>query len=235
MKKLALALSVVFFVLLPFIAGSINYRNKHFVIISYNVTIHPQIKEKLNALGNLFAETDSPKKDKIISTLTDYSWTLIEERLERETGLYILPLNTYGKQFDYDVYGYPNTSINKAIRRGTSKFYLRIDLTIEPDIEASSSIVSLSRISKDSSVTHADSTSSAGIRPKITINFTSFSEKGILPIEKFTGIYISPDPCAFESKVVDGIVNDKVVTDTSNLQFMIKEALTDLIKKIPSY
>jgi hypothetical protein len=217
------------------LAGSINYRNKQFVIISFNISIHQQVKEKLDALERYFPDIENPKADKIISKITDFTWILLEERLERETGMYILPLNTSGKDFDYDVYNYPNTSINKAIRRGTSKFYLRIDVLIEPEMTQTLSIGSVTRARKDSFVTASDSTENKGFKPRIVINFTSYSNQGILPIEKFTGSFTATNPCIFEAKALDGIINDNNYKESNALSFLINEAITDLIAKIPSY
>jgi len=144
-------------------------------------------------------------------------------------------LNTSGKQFDYDIYNYPNTSINKAIRKGTSKFYLRIDVSIEPEETQSSNLSTVTRTRKDSASTVADSTDNKGFKPKIVINFTSFSNQGCLPLEKITSSYTTTKPCVFEAKVLDGIVNDNKYKETNSLAFMINEAITDLISKIPSY
>jgi len=235
MKHFIITISVLTLILQPLSSGSINYKNKQFALISFNLTIHQQVKEKLDQLSSYFPEVERMKADKIISRIMDYTWFLLEDRLQRELGMYILPTNTAGKQFDYNAYGYPNTSINKAIHRGTSKFYLKIDMSIEPEIIQSFSISSMAKIKKDSSTTIADSTQNQGFKPKIVIDFTSYSEKGIIPIDKFTGTFIAAEPWLFEPKILDGLTNTKECTEQDNLCLLINEAITDLIRKIPTY
>ncbi|HOP04221.1 MAG TPA: hypothetical protein PL017_07120 [Tenuifilaceae bacterium] len=235
MKKVSGVLWVLAILLLfPNDTNAVLYRNKQIVLISINVNIHEQVREKLDALSVQFPEIDSKKGDKIISKILDYTWVVLKQRLEQETGMYILPVNTYGKQFDYNEYGYPNTSINKAIRRGTSKLYMRVDISIDPEVAESHGLSALNIVSKDSFKTESDSTVNKGFRPQVTIDFTSYSNKGILPLEKLTGVSVSPEPWLFDPAVLDGLVNTNHREEIDNLARLINEAITELIKKFPA-
>lgn len=41
---------------------------------------------------------------------------------------YLLPLDAYGNKFTYDNYGFPDVGINKALNKGQSKYYAKIDI-----------------------------------------------------------------------------------------------------------
>ena len=73
-----------------------------------------------------------------------------------------------------------------------------------------------------------------GFRPQVTIDFTSYSNKGILPLEKLTGVSVSPEPWLFDPAVLDGLVNTNHREDIDNLARLINEAITELIKKFPA-
>lgn len=233
-KYLSTMGALILLLLLPLFTNAVLYRNKQIVLISINVNIHEQVREKLDALSHEFPEINSKKGDKIISKLMDYTWVVLKQRLEQETGMYILPVNAYGKQFDYNEYGYPSTSVNKAIRRGTSKLYMRVDISIDPEITESHGLSSLNLVSKDSFKTESDSTVYKGFSPQVTIDFTSYSNKGIIPLEKLTGVSVSPEPWLFEPNVLDGLVNTNHRQEIDNLASLINEAITELIKKFPA-
>jgi hypothetical protein len=112
---------------------------------------------------------------------------LIEEMLEKEFNMYILPLNTFGKSFSYDQYGYPNININRALRQGTARFYLKVDVIfsqITPPKEIG--FGSSSRTPKDSTET-LEIDDSSGFIPEISITVTFFTDKGIIPLQKVSG------------------------------------------------
>lgn len=210
-------------------ANCINYKNKQLALISFNVTISPQIMEKLKGLDSHFPDTRNPKMDKIVKRLKDVTWSLVEERLEREIGMYILPINSFGSQFDYDDYEFPNTSINKAIRRGNAKFYMKVDMVIDFElVNNPTGYGSAIRSRRDTSIAKVDDVQPEP-KTRVSIVLTTYSEKGVLQVDKFTGFVMSDQPLVFEASVLNGLVNDQLANDTSSIMGLINNGISNLI------
>jgi len=229
MKNKLLALFLLLLVILPFNAGSINYRNKHLALIALNVTISPQMMEHLSGLESSFPEVKNHKTNKIIKRIKDITWILLEDRLEREIGLYLYPVNIYGNQFDYDAYDFPNTPINKAIRRGNSKFYIRVDLNIEFEIPSvPTGYGSAPRQRRDSSKA-ATEEPLPDPKPRIYFNVITYSDKGIIPVDKFLGQAKASEPWVFDTNLLDGLVNEKFTQDSKTFMGLMNQAISNLI------
>jgi hypothetical protein len=154
---------------------------------------------------------------------------MLEERLEREIGMYILPVNSYGNQFDYDEFEFPNTSINKAIRRGNAKFYMKVDMVIDFEpVSNPTGYGSSTRAKRDTSKAK-DTELQPEPKVRVSIVMTTYSEKGILPVDKFTGFVMSEKPFVFEADVLNGLVNDKLANDTSSVMGLINSGISNLI------
>lgn len=229
MKNKLLALFLLLLVISPFNAGSINYRNKHLALIAFNVTISPQMMVHLTSLESSFPEVKNHKTNKIIKRIKDITWILLEDRLEREIGLYLYPVNIYGNQFDYDEYEFPNTSINKAIRRGNSKFYLRVDLNIEfENVSTPTGYGSTPRQRRDTSSTATEEPLPEP-KPRIVFNITTYSEKGVIPVDKFLGQAKGNEHWVFDSNFLNGLVNDQFSEDPKTFMGLMNQAISNLI------
>lgn len=228
MNRILAVITLLCFAIAPFNANAINYKNKQLALIAFNLTISPSMLEKLNTLENHFPEAKNKKNNKVIKRIKDMTWSVLEERLQKEIGMYILPINAYGKEFDYDQYEYPNTNINKAIRRGISKYYMKIDMTIDFEEIAKPSVVSTTL---KNIIDTTNKTSNAELpqpKARVSITLTTFSEKGIIPIDKFTGNFTALEPWVFEAPLLDGLVNDKTFVDTNTLMGLFNTALSSL-------
>jgi hypothetical protein len=218
--------------------GSINYsysqgqRNRQYALITFNYTVNPIIKNSFNEFSHLFPEIENKRADKIIAKIKDHSWFLIEERLEAETGMYILPLNSHGRSFKYDVYGFPEVTINKALRDGNSKYYLRVDLTINAISTRGETGYGVRPQQKDTARTFEDIPSNAVI-PQVTIIATLYNDKGIIPMQRITGTALVNAPWVVTEETLDGIINKNEYNpnDTNTLMGLINLAITDLINK----
>jgi hypothetical protein len=172
--------------------------------------------------------------DKIVKRLKDVTWSLVEERLEREIGMYILPINSFGSQFDYDDYEFPNTSINKAIRRGNAKFYMKVDMVIDLElVNNPTGYGSAIRSRRDTSSAKVDDVQPEP-KTRVSIVLTTYSEKGILQVDKFTGFVMSDQPLVFEASVLNGLVNDQLANDTSSIMGLINNGISNLILNFSS-
>lgn len=228
MKPILVVSTLLCLAIAPYKASSINYKNKQLALIAFNLTISPNMLEKLNTLENHFPEARVPKTDKVIKKIKDMTWIVLEERLQKEIGMYILPINAYGKEFDYDEYEYPNTSINKAIRRGISKYYMKIDITIDFEEIDKPSVVSSTLKHITDTINSTNTTEIPHPKARVTITLTTFSEKGIMPIDKFTGNFTASEPWVFDATLLDGLINDNAAGDTNTLMGLFNNAVSSL-------
>jgi hypothetical protein len=214
------------------VASSQSFRNKQFALITFNYNIHQSLKNTINEHSNLFPEVEDKKADRIISKFKENTWLLLEDRLQTEVGMYILPLNAHGRSFKYDVYGYPTVSINKALKDGSSKFYLRIDLTINATSTKGDTGYGARSQSRDTSI-NFDEIPANAIIPQVTITASMYNDKGIIPLQKLTGTYTARAYWLITEDSFNGIVNKKEFNPEQSDTFMglINLAITDLISK----
>lgn len=232
MKKLLILLLIVF------LTGSVNwgysqkYRNRQVSLFSYSCNIHQSIYKSFEEQIHLFPETDNRKADKIINAIKDRVWYMLKEGLEEETGMYILPINAYGKNFKYDAYGFPDMSINRALRKGSSRYYLKIDLTISSALDRKDTSYG-TLLSKDSAENLEKTMDENAILPKVIINVTTYSDKGIIPEERITGTAIASKPWIVSEETFNGIVNKEQLDEniSDNVLGLVNAGLADLLRK----
>jgi len=227
MKKTLLIASVIILVVIPFQGKSINYRNKEMTLISFNVSIHLETKRYLDQFESYFSPIKNPNADKIVAKIKEQTWGSMVDVLQKEIGMVILPISTLGNNISYEEYGFPNVSISKAQRKGFSKFYMKIDLQIGPEVYQPQSSF------KEDTTNQRIKLKSGEIKPMVTITITTYPENGIVPIDKYVGIAIAPTPWySNDSSIIDGLVNEKSKTNLSSLMSLINEAINDVSTNI---
>jgi hypothetical protein len=218
-----ISLFVVLALALSINANAQNYRNKELSLISYNFSISPNLRLPLNSQAHLFPETKNKKADKVVALTKDRTWDVIKERLESETGMYILPLNSHGSSFKYDQYNFPNVPINRAIRVGSSRYYLRVDMNL--------SAAPTGREGGYGTRAADANTDSEGITPQVTITVTTYSDKGVVPQHRFSKTLTAEKAWILGEENLNGITNHKEYqkNDTSTILGLVNMALNDII------
>ena len=207
-----------------------SYRNRQLAVISYNVSIHQSLKVMLDQQAHLFPDVENRRADKIIAPLKERSWVLVEDRLEEGTGMYILPLNAHGKNFSYDVYGFPEVAINRALRVGTSKHYIRVDLTISGTSARKDTGYGSRPAARDTSANEGEV--EGDVTPQVSITVTTYTDKGVIPLQRVTGSATAAQPWFINEDIFTGIANPKDWSkgDTSTIMGLINAALDDVMK-----
>lgn len=207
-----------------------NYRNRQLAVISYNVSIHQSLKVMLDQHANLFPDVENRRADKIIAALKERSWVLIEDRLEAGTGMYILPLNAHGKSFSYDVYGFPEIAINRALRVGTSKHYIRVDLTLSATSARRDTGYGSRPAARDTSTNEGEV--EGDVTPQVSITVTTYTDKGVIPLQRVTGTATASRPWFINEDIFTGLANRKEWSkeDTNTIMGLINAALDDVLK-----
>lgn len=225
MKRFLLISTIILFVITSFQAGSVNYRDKQMALISFNVKIHSDIKKYLEHFDSNFPLAKKSKADKIVAKIMERTWGSLTDILQRDIGMIILPIRTFGNSIGYDVYDFPDANVSKAQRKGYSKYYMKIDLQISPEVFP----YPMSSKAKNDSTLSPVRPASGEIKPVVTITLTTYPTNGIIPLGKYVGVSEAPSVWASENvSILDGLVNTNSKTDLSTLMSLINEAIKDL-------
>lgn len=203
-----------------------KFYKREVALISYNLDIDEGYKQKFESFAGEFRQLKNNELSPIANQIYYSTWDLIKQTLESQTGMFILPIDAYGKKFSYNDYGFPNTSASKAINKGESKYYLKIDLSIKPELETIQTTV----LSKPDSTKVALGPNQ--IQPIVKIEITIFSDKGIIPVCKTSVETKSLTAIEVNSALFDGFSNEKYTNSPINIYGLFQNTLAKLVGSI---
>ncbi len=177
-----------------------DIRNKQFSLFEYHFEISDNFKEEISSLSsylNNIKTYKNPGNDQLKAVLIHNIYYSIEEALEEQLEIEILPVNSFQNNVKYNDYGYPKTSISKALRKGYSKYYLKIIVKIE----------SLTEEKRKSNPELFEDINETVIIPQISIDITVFNNEGIIPVDKWIGIASSDKPLVIDNYFIKGFDN----------------------------
>lgn len=206
-----------------------KYRKKEVALISFKLYIDPGYAAKFSEYAHLFREPVKPGVNKVESHLTSDIWDMLKQKLSDDVGMIIIPIDAYGNKFSYDQYGFPDVSINLALQRGNSKYYIKVDVEITP--EFSSKYVTKTSSDSSPQIIHLASNE---IKPKILFKMSIFNDKGIIPVANCKGEAIAQKIITVNEKFFDGFINPLVGSQQETLYKLVDQALKDLIISVYS-
>lgn len=224
----------VLFLILLFLTSSLGvsaqkYRNKQLGLISYGYIVNPTVKSKFDEYAYLFPDSKNSKTDKVISTLKVHTWLLLKELLEEGTEMYILPIDAHSNVFKNDPYGFPNVTINTAIRRGNSRFYLRVVVNINAPVNKTERGYG-SLVKKDTSLSDKELEEGA-FYPEISVEVTTYNRNGILPVQKVTGSASPSTPWVISEDTFKGLIKGQEadLNDEETFLGLLNRAIKKLV------
>ncbi len=226
MKYLSIFIGFLITVGLPYKGISQKYKNKEITLIQLNISIQPEIRKYLYQFESSFPSIKNEKADIIIGKIKEKTWEVLQEKLQSEIGMLIKPLSTLGDKINYDPYGFPDAGISKAQKNGDSKYYMKIDIQIGPEIFVYNA-QNNSRNKKDSIPVYTKP-QEGEMKPMITITLSTYPTNGILILDKFIGGATAPTIWTVDESMLDGLINDNKSDDLSTLMSLIEEAVSDL-------
>ncbi len=230
MKKIAtIALILTIGLLLNESSFAQKYRKKEVSLISFKLNINSDYRSKIEAFSSYFNEPNNKNANRVDNQIIYTAWDIIGEKLRNEVGMVILPLDAYGKKFTYDDYGFPDMGIAKAINKGQSKYYLKIDIELGPEISAK--YITKSHPDSVNQIIHLKDDE---MKPKLTIYLTIYSDKGIIPVANCSGEVLAEDVITLDKNFFDGIINNTVNPDQITLYNLIEKASKKLIISVYS-
>ncbi len=193
-----------------------KYINKQFTPYLYEVSISKNFSEAISPL-NFFIKSsikgyNNRKQEKLLGRIYDITYTLIEERLENDCQIDILPVNTFQDKIKYNEYKYPDASIKKAQRISYTNFYFKIE--IEMDAKSHSEVGNT-------------------ICPQVHITLSIYDKVGILPIDRAKGAAHCIHPFTISEDLLAGISSplsrDEVMKRDNAMMKVIYTAIDRLI------
>lgn len=229
MKKLIIISVLLFGIVTHENALAQKYRKKEVSLISLKLNINSDYRSKIDAFSGYFNEPKNKNANRVDNQIIYSAWDLISEKLKNEVGMILLPLDAYGNKFTYDNYGFPDVGINKALNKGQSKYYIKIDIELGPEFSAK--YITKSQPDSANQIIHLKSDE---IKPKLTINLTIYSDKGIIPVANCIGEATSEEIIILDKPFFDGIINNDLDPSKNNLYNLIDKASKKLIISVYS-
>lgn len=206
-----------------------NIKNKQFALIDYDLTISSDFVDEIGALDsyiNQIKTYNDPGNEKLKAILVHVIFYSLKENLEKELDINILPVNTFMRNIKYDDYGYPNTSIRNAIRKGNSRFYFKINASIE----------STTKKQREENPKLFENMGYPVTYPQLSIEVTVYNNEGIIPVAKWIGISTPKYPLAINEYLLKGFDNTEMTIlpaeeqQTDNLYLILDRAVHNAIQ-----
>lgn len=229
MKKLIILSVILVGIITSESSFAQKYRKKEVSLISLKLNINSDYRSKVDAYSSYFNEPKNKNANRVDNQIIYTAWDLISEKLKNEVGMILLPLDAYGNKFTYDNYGFPDIGINKALNKGQSKYYIKIDIDFGPEFSAK--YITKSQPDSANQIIHLKSDE---IKPKLTINLTIYSDKGIIPVANCTGDAITEEIIILNESFFDGIINNNIDPSKNTLYNLLEQASKKLIISVYS-
>ncbi len=203
MKKYFL-LSFIIFLSTCLFAQKIT--NKQFSLIGYNLNISKEVANELSDLDGFMDNIktyNDPGNDKVRAIFTHIIYYTIKQKFEEELEIEILPINTFMRAVKYDDYGYPTTNIRDAMRKGDSKFYFKIDVTIE----------SLTESKRKSNPELFEDIDYKVTFPQMSMEVVIYNNQGIIPVDKWVGTTTAKKPLPINEYLLKGFDNTSMTIE----------------------
>ena len=204
-------------------------KNKQFSLFSYNLNISDDIVEELAELESFIDDIktyNDPGNDKLQAILVHIIYYTLKEKLDNELEMEILPINTFMRKVKYDDYGYPNTSVRDAIKKGYSKYFFKVKVNIE----------SLTKDKQKENPEIFEELDYPAIFPQMTIEITIFNKEGVIPVDKWVGTTTARYPLPVNEYLLKGFDNTQMEVQSiekqqaDNFYLMLDRAIHNAIQ-----
>jgi hypothetical protein len=197
-----------------------NYTNKHMALIHYNLKITDTFRQEVLPLQDYLQSVEvhnEKAEDRLKAVLIHHLYYNLAPQIERQLEVSILPINSFMEAVKYDEYGYPKSSINRALREGDSPFYFKLEVSLESRTEEK----------LEANPEEPDS----GIFPFFSIDVTVFNDEGILPVDKWHGEAVAEKGLATDKSLFGEFTRQRPALGATTLSTLYDRAITNLINQ----
>lgn len=119
------------FLLLSATSIAQKYTRNQFVVFSYSIDIDDRVKQELSPLVGQIDFIPVNKQDKVVATIVHTIYHTVTKTFEDSLGIFFLPPHSLSDKAKYTEYGYPDIIIQKAIRLSDTKYFMKIEASVE--------------------------------------------------------------------------------------------------------
>jgi hypothetical protein len=218
MKKIIL---FAFFFAFAASASAQNYTNKQMALIDYDLKVSKEFREDIQSLQDHIGSAEVHNKDaddRLKALLIHHLYYNMAPRLERELDMSILPINSFMQEVRYDKFGYPRASINRALRKGDSPFYFKLEIALDSKTEEKRE----EKPELPDNITF----------PRFTIDVIIYNDEGMLPVDKWHGEAEPEEGMVVEKAMLGEFIDQPASTSgppKQTLSTLFEDALDKLI------
>lgn len=198
-----------------------NYTNKQFALIKYDVKITDAFRSDLQNLKDYISNAELHNKnadDRLKALLIHHLYYNMTPMLEEKIQMSILPINSFMQKIKYDEFGYPRASISKALRKGDSPFYFKVEMVLDSKTE-------------EKREKNPDLPGNITF-PHYTIDITIYNNEGILPVDRWHGESKAKEPIKTNKQLFGSFTGQTTgSTDTTHqdLSTLHRQAVLDML------
>jgi hypothetical protein len=122
---------ILFILMLGFSAFAQRYANNQFIIYSYSIDIDDRVKQELKVFEAQISYNPINKQNKVDAILIHTMYNLITKAFSDSLKIFFLPPHSLTDKAKFNEYGYPEIIIQKAIRLSDTKYFMKIEASIE--------------------------------------------------------------------------------------------------------
>lgn len=185
---------------------------KTFTLFNYNMVLDVEFKQTISILESNITNP-TYKGDKLSEAFTHITYAEIKDKLENGKSVFILPANSFQDKIKYDEYGYPQITIQKAIKKSDTRLFVKIYVFY-----------------KIESFGDQDDM----IKPKVSIVVDFYNDLGYIPIKKFKAEAISDTYMKVNKEFLYGFDRKikKENPDTKTLIDILNKAIDSIVEEI---
>lgn len=176
-----------------------RYVKKQFTCHSYSLSIDSKVSQALSGFENLIEFNESGKQTKIEALLVHGVYSVVTKVLSDTLDINILAPNSLTNKVKYSIYGYPDISIQKAIRLTDTRFFLKITAFIDNDLFDK----------------NGNRLAEGLFKPRLKLIVAIYNKDGFNPIQQAEAIATFPEPLdvkqGFFEKLI--FVDPKIVAE----------------------
>jgi hypothetical protein len=166
-----------------------KYTNNQFIIFSYSLDIDQRVKQELMVFEKYIQFKPVLQQEKIEAVLVHTLYNIVTKTFTDSLNIFFLPPNNLSDKVNYNAYGYPEIVIQKAIRLSDTKYFMKIQASIENSRYNEKGI----KISSDNFL------------PLVNISFDIYNKFGFNPIQSAEGQALAHSPVKINKGFISGM------------------------------